>query len=206
MNILKKIQYNSPVILSYALLSLIVLGISSLTDGVSNILLFSVYRAPPTDPLTYVRVMGHVLGHAHLNHYFGNFLLILLIGPILEEKYGSVPLLVMMIITSIITGVIFLLVSSSTRLLGASGIVFMLILLSSFVNLKRGRIPLTLILVIIAYIGREVVQGFTATASDNNNISYLTHVIGGLCGAVLGFFINKERMGREERAASGSES
>ncbi|MDR1560350.1 MAG: rhomboid family intramembrane serine protease [Clostridiales bacterium] len=190
MFIFKKIQYNSPVILTYALLALIVAGVSHLTSGMSNTLLFSVYRAPLTDPLTYLRMVGHVLGHADLNHYFSNFLLILLIGPMLEEKYGSVPMLIMMLITSLITGLIFLLVSSDARLLGASGIVFMLILLSSFVNLKRGKIPLTLILVIIAYIGREAYQGFTAA----DNISHLTHVIGGLCGAVLGFFINRGRV------------
>ncbi|MDR2648710.1 MAG: rhomboid family intramembrane serine protease [Clostridiales bacterium] len=192
-NAFKKIQYNSPMILTYALLSLVVAVVGYLTQGASTALLFSVYRAPLTDPLTYPRLIGHVLGHTDLNHYFSNFLLILLIGPMLEEKYGSVPMLIMILITSLATGLIFLLVSNETRLLGASGIVFMLILLSSFVNVKRGKIPLTLILVIIAYIGREAYQGFTA----KDNISHLTHVIGGLCGAVLGFFINAHRMGAD---------
>ena len=196
MKIFKKIHYNTPVILTYALLSLLVLGISQLTAGKSDTLLFSVYRSPLTDPLTYVRMLGHVLGHANPYHYFNNFLLILLVGPILEEKYGSRQMLIMMLITSIITGAIFLLVSNNgVRLYGASGIVFMMILLSSFVNLKRGRIPLTLILVIIVYIGRELYEGITTT----DNISRLTHVIGGLCGAVLGFYINKDKFGKDEK-------
>ena len=204
MNILKKIQYNTPVILTYALLSLIVLVIGQITGGRSDELLFMVRPAPLTDPLTYVRMVGHVLGHSNPSHYLNNFLLILLIGPILEEKYGSALMLIMIAITSVITGVIFLLVSRDAGLYGASGIVFMLIMLSSFVNLKQGRIPLTLILVIVVYIGREVYQGFTAV--EGSNISHLTHVIGGMCGAVLGYFINVRRMGKEKKEMTVSES
>jgi len=42
---------------------------------------------------------------------------------------------------------------------GASGVVFMFILLSSFVNFKKGRIPITFILVVIIYLGGEVMNG-----------------------------------------------
>jgi len=107
----------------------------------------------------------------------------------LEEKYGSATMLIMIVITALVTGISFK-VASFGSLLGASGVAFMLILLSSFVNLRRGMIPLTFILVVIAYIGQEVYRGFTL----NNNVSYLTHIIGGLCGAVLGFYVNKTRM------------
>ena len=202
MSVIKRIQYNSPVILTYALVSLIVCGINYLTIGVSNHLFFSIYRSSPADPLTYVRLFAHILGHADINHYFSNFLLVLLVGPMLEEKYGSVPMLIMMLITAVVTGAIFLLVSSNTALLGASGIVFMLILLSSFVNFKRGRVPLTLVLVIIAYIGNEAYQGFTAS----DNISHLTHIIGGLCGAVAGYFINSARINSEAKHVDPEES
>jgi membrane associated rhomboid family serine protease len=194
MKVLKKIQYNSPVILTFALLSLIVLVISYITNGVSDRMLFMVFRSSPADPLTYLRMVGHVLGHANVNHYFGNFLLILLIGPMLEEKYGSATMLIMILITALVTGFVFKIASMGT-LMGASGVAFMLILLSSFVNLRRGRIPLTFILVVVVYIGQEVFRSFT-TAS---NVSYFTHIIGGLCGAILGFYINKKRM---EKVAS----
>jgi len=197
MSVIKRIQYNSPVILTYALLSLIVCGVNYLTKGMTNQLFFSIYRSSPANPLTYVRLIGHVFGHADIYHYFANFMIILLVGPMLEEKYGSLRILIMMLITAVITGLIFLLFSSKTALLGASGIAFMLILLSSFTNFKRGMIPITLILVIIAYIGNEVYQGF----ADADNISHLTHIIGGLCGAVAGYFINSSRIKAEEKPA-----
>ena len=87
-----------------------------------------------------------------------NFLYILLIGPMIEEKYGSINLLIMILITSGVTGIINSLIGKH-RLLGASGIVFMLIILSSLVNLKSGMIPITLILIFIFYIANEIFAG-----------------------------------------------
>ena len=186
---IKRIQYNSPVILTFALLSLLVLGISTLTEGLSTRYLFSIYRAELTEPLFYFRLFGHVFGHSNFAHYFNNFILILLIGPMLEEKYGWKNMLIMMVTTALLTGILNI-IFFDTMLLGASGIVFMLILLSSFVNLERGRIPVTLLLIICVFIGREIYDGFVNT----DNISQLSHIIGGLCGAVLGFFINKNKL------------
>jgi membrane associated rhomboid family serine protease len=74
--------------------------------------------------------------------------------------------------------------------LGASGIVFMLILLGSFANLKRGRIPLTLILVLVIFIGNELMSALGA--DGETNIAYMSHIVGGLCGAAFGFFANKD--------------
>ena len=192
MPIYKRIQYNSPLVLSYTLMALFVLGLNHFTDGVSNALLFSVYRSPLADPLMYVRMFGHVLGHASLTHYFNNVVIILLVGPMLEEKYGSKWLGIMMLVTALVTGLLFLALSEHA-LLGGSGLVFMLILLSSFTNLQKGRIPLTLILAVIIFMGSEIVTG----ATTQTNISHFTHVIGGICGAVFGYVFNKEDLAAE---------
>lgn len=184
---LRKIQYNSPVILTFTLLSAISLILGQITNNYSTILLFSVYRSSLSSILFYFRLVGHVLGHADLQHFLSNFLMILLIGPILEEKYGSRKMIRMMVLTAIITGLLNVLLFD-TALLGASGIAFMLILLSSFVNIKEGRIPLTLILILILFIGREVVDVFFT----EDNISQLTHIVGGLCGGIFGFSTNQK--------------
>ena len=189
MNPLKRIQYNAPVILTFALICSLALALAYFTDGRSNILLFSVYRAPLSDPLTYLRLFLHAAGHANMAHLLNNFMIILLVGPMLEEKYGGKWLIIMMVVTALITGILHMLVSPNMKL-GASGIVFMLILLGSFTNLQRGKIPLTLILALIVFIGREIVSGVTL----DNNIAYLTHIIGGLCGAVFGFLLNKDKL------------
>ena len=123
------IQYNSPVVLTFSLLSLGALLLGELTGGASTGLLFCVYRSPLTDPLTYVRLFTHVLGHASGEHYSGNMMLLLLTGPMLEEKYGSRRLLLVMLCTAVTTGLLHLFLFPDYGVLGASGIVFAFILL-----------------------------------------------------------------------------
>jgi rhomboid protease GluP len=180
----KKIQYNSPVILTFTFLALICFLLSYLTKGYLNILLFSNYRTSLLDPLQYVRLFSYILGHANWAHFSGNFIIILITGPMLEEKYGSKVLVQLILVTAFVTGVINA-IFASTALLGASGIVFMFIILSSFTNAEKGRIPLTLIIVFFVFIGREIFGG--AFAQDN--ISQFAHIMGGLCGALFAFKI-----------------
>ncbi len=178
-----RLQYNAPVILSFALLSLAVLGLSVLTGGKSNTLFFCVYRAPLRDPLTYPRFFLHVLGHSDLSHYMSNMLLLLVVGPPMEEKYGSQRMLIFIAITAFVTGLSQFLFFPGSALLGASGIVFMLIMLSSLSGAGEGAIPITLLCVAVLYLGRELFDGL----GKSDQISQLTHIIGGVCGIVFGF-------------------
>lgn len=178
-----RLQYNSPVVLTFALVSLLCLVLGELTGGWITQKLFCVYRAPLTDPFTYVRMVGHVLGHAGYAHYMGNMMLFLVVGPPLEEKYGSRRLLACILVTALVSGLVQFIFFPGTALLGASGIVFMMIVLSSLSGMREGAIPLTLVLVVVLYLGGEVVDAVT----QQDNVSQLTHVVGGLCGAVLGY-------------------
>jgi len=182
----KKIQYNSPVVLTFTFISLLALILSFFTKGYTNRILFSVYRSSPKDILSYVRVFTHVIGHANFNHFINNFMFILILGPMIEEKYGSKNLVIMIIITAFITGILNIMLFSNA-LLGASGVVFMLIVLSSFANMEKNKIPLTFIMVLIFFIGKEIYSGIIL----KDNISQITHIIGGLCGSVFGYKINK---------------
>ncbi len=181
------LQYNSPVVLSFALLSLGALLLNLFTGGRSNVLLFSVYRSSLLQPLTYPRFFLHVLGHADLAHYISNMMLILVVGPPLEEKYGGRALFWAIAVTALVSGLVHWLFFPGTMLLGASGIVFMMIVMSSLAGMKDGAIPLTLILVLLLYLGGEIVKGITLS----DNVSQLTHVIGGLCGAFLGIVLRR---------------
>ena len=182
------LKYNSPVILTYTILSFMALVLSDITGGAANWLFFSVYRGSPTDPLFYIRLFTHVFGHVNFEHYFSNFLTILLIGPMIEEKYGSKSLLKLMVITTLLTGILHIILFEAA-LLGASGIVFFLILLSSYANYEKGRIPVTLLLVIGIFLGRELMSAFTYS----DNIARMTHIFGGVIGAVSGFYYSGKR-------------
>jgi GlpG protein len=67
-----KIKYNSPVILTFALISLAVLAVDSMMNGELNRIMFSVYRTSWSDPLAYIRVLTYPLGHYNPQHYFNN--------------------------------------------------------------------------------------------------------------------------------------
>jgi GlpG protein len=141
------------------------------------------------NPLTYIRFIGHVFGHSGWQHFIGNIMLILVIGPLLEEKYGFRNILAVILSTALITGIIHFMFFPHTMLLGASGVVFALILLSSFVSIKEGEIPMTFILVTVIYIGQQIFEGIFV----NDNISNLTHIIGGITGAGMGYALNKRK-------------
>ena len=176
-----KIRYNSPVILTFALFCTAIFVIQNYTP-VQIMHMFTVYPVfEPLDVRWYIRLFSHAAGHGSWEHLVSNFGLILVIGPILEEKYGSRDILLMMFITALITGILQVLFFD-TALLGASGIVFMMILLGSFTNSSPGNIPLTFILVVILYLGREILQSL-----DSDNISQAAHIIGGVCGGIFGY-------------------
>lgn len=182
-----KLQYNAPVVLSFALLSLGALLLDILTNGWTTTKLFCVYRSSLLDIFTYPRLFLHVLGHSSFEHYIGNMMMILVVGPPLEEKYGSRSLLLAIAFTALVSGMVQWIFFPGTGLLGASGIVFMMIVMSSFSGMKEGYIPLTLILVLVLYVGREVIDGVTLS----DNVSQLTHIIGGLCGALFGMVVRR---------------
>ena len=188
----KKIQYNSPVALTFALVSFATLVLGYFTNGHTTDLLFCVYTSSLLDPLTYIRVFAHVLGHSSLEHYLSNMLLLLVLGPQLEERYGSKNLLGAIAVTAFVSGVLQMVFFPGIGLLGASGVVFMMISMASLGGMKEGRIPLTLIFVLIFYLGGELLSGVSAA----DNISQMAHIVGGICGAIAGYAL---RTGKKPR-------
>lgn len=180
------ISCNSPVILGFAGICLAALILSIITGGASNRLLFMCYRSSWLNPLTYVRLIGHIFGHASWSHLINNMTMLLVIGPLLEEKYGSSDMIIVIVSTAIITGLVHMIFFPYAGLLGASGVVFAFILLSSFASFKEGTIPLTFILVAVLYLGEQVYDGIFV----QSNISNLTHIIGGITGAGFGYLAN----------------
>lgn len=187
-----KLSFNSPVVLSFTMICFAALVLSWITKGYTNTLLFSVYRSSLANPLTYIRFFGHVAGHAGWEHFIGNMMLLLVVGPLLEEKYGSSNILFVILSTALVTGIVNFVFFPNVQLMGASGVVFAFILLSPFTGMKEGTVPITLILVAILYIGEQIYDGIFI----RDNVANLTHILGGLVGAVLGFVMHKNKMNR----------
>lgn len=179
-----RIRYNAPVTLTFALIAA---GALAADEFLGTDFIPRFFTVPSANSFSFsylpdwLRLFTHVIGHSSWSHLLGNFAFILLLGPILEEKHKSLPILLMIAITALITGLLNVFFSSYA-LLGASGVVFMMILLVSFTNFKNGEIPLTFLLIIALYVVRELLASF-----DQDGIAQFAHVAGGVCGSLFGF-------------------
>ena len=179
-----RLKYNAPFTLTFSLVCAIVFLINDLTGGQNGVLTPIISVQSPFNPGSisdYLGIVLHSIGHADWPHLLGNMSFILLLGPTLEEKYGSRDLALMCVITAAATGLMHMLFFSS-GLWGASGIVFMFIILISFANVKAGEIPITFLLIVAIFIGKEVMHSFEA-----NQVSEFAHIVGGVFGALFGF-------------------
>ena len=190
-----RITFNAPATLAFMAVCVAAQLINGLTGGAANRMVFSVYRAPLLNPLTWVRCVCHVFGHADWNHLIGNVMYLLLLGPMLEEKYGTSNLIFVMLATAVVTGIVNMVFFPNVALLGASGIVFAFILLSSITSTDAGTIPVTFILVALLYLGQQIYEGMFI----NDNVSQLGHIIGGAVGSALGFTMNRLQMHNYKR-------
>ncbi len=191
-----RLQLDSPATISFSLLLLIIYLIThqKLPPEVvavipAQILPYmneSLFTVKPgldfQNPLEYITVFSHVLGHADWFHLFGNLSIILLLGGKVEQNYGGLNVIKWIFITACVTGILNMLLMPTT-LKGASGIVFMLIILFSMTEMKNGNLPLTALLIFLLYLGQEMYMGLYVA----DNISRFCHITGGVMGAILGY-------------------
>lgn len=115
-------------------------------------------------------------------------LLFLVIAPPLEERYGSRTLLSGILMTALVSGILQCVLFPSSALLGASGIVFMLIMLSSLAGSRNGGVPITLILVGALYLSQQVYDILFV----QDNVANFMHIVGGVCGTGFGFAVRRK--------------
>ncbi len=186
-----RIVYNAPVTLTFSIICTVFFLIDHfLLKGNFTLSFLSAPACPkveggfnPSNVAHYVRLFVHVLGHTDWNHLLGNLSFVLLLGPLLEERYGSKMLLLMILVTSLVTGVINACLIPS-QLCGASGIVFMMIVLASITKIEKNVIPLSFIFVVALFFGREFLN-----SPKIHGVSTIAHVAGGLCGSMFGFLV-----------------
>lgn len=213
-----RVTFNAPVTLTFAILSVFIFLLDKYL--LDRNLISAIFTAParigkhisgPSGDiligfnykriLDYFRLFSHVLGHTDWNHLIGNFSFILLLGPLLEERYGSKMLLLMIVVTSFVTGVINACLIPRT-LTGASGIVFMMIVLASITTIEKNVIPLSCIFVVAIFLGRELIN-----APKTENVSTVAHIAGGLCGSMFGFLVapKSKRTSKKEKTVAADE-
>ena len=184
-----RIVFNAPVTLVFVTLCLIVRVIDSRTNLFASRAFCSLYFTSFRDPLLYLRCFTYVLGHGNWTHLFGNMLLILLLGPMVEEHYGRWNTVLVILVTAAVTAVLGLAFAPSAVILGASGIVSAFLLIASLTLREDRTIPVTFILLALLYFGTEIYDAVTV----KDNVFQLGHVGGGVIGAALGFLLNRKK-------------
>lgn len=181
-----KINYNAPLTLTYALIctSVFILNHLTRTENQPNSgwldPFFTLHGQYSSTFGFFTGCLLYIFNHASWGHLIGNMTLILLLGPVLEERHGMKSLLIMIVITTLITAVLNVMFFDN-GIYGASGIDFLFIILISFANVKEGSIPLTFILVFILYVGKEIYE-----STQDNNVSEFAHILGGISGSIFG--------------------
>lgn len=168
-----KITFNSPFVLTFALLATFVLIISLSVGGPLKILALN-GNFNFRDWHSYIGLFLYPLSHLDITHLVSNFGIILLIGPLLEKHYGWQKLLSMSVITTVVIGILHIILSDN-GLIGASGLVFLYIVLASLSNATNKEIPLTFVLVVCMFLGQEIMNSFR-----DDQVSQMAHIGGGV--------------------------
>jgi rhomboid protease GluP len=182
-----RVHIDSPLILCFLLFCLIVQIITVSFRKDFNIDYFAIWpfsRFYLFSLLSYWRLFSHVLGHSSWEHFSGNAIYILLVGPACEREYGAYNLLQIMLWTGLSSAFSFMMISGGNSVqLGASGVVFMLIILSSLSENRAGKVPFTFIVQIVVWVYKEVVAGIFA----QDSISHSAHLVGAIVGTIAGY-------------------
>ncbi|KAL3906388.1 MAG: hypothetical protein SGILL_009289 [Bacillariaceae sp.] len=183
-NVMRHLTVEAPVVVSFCLLC-ITIHILNLTvmRGIS----FQMGVDSEMDPwnlLQYVRFFTHILAHESIAHLKGNMTNLLLVGPSAEASFGHKVILQVIVTVAVSSAFTHLIVGRyNSRQLGASGVVFAMILLNSLVSAKSGKIPVSFVLTSVLYLGDEAWKLFFS----NDRISHSAHLAGGIVGTLYGF-------------------
>lgn len=181
-----RIRYNAPVVLTFSLFAIAILLLSSTLMPRLNYQYFATGGSMHWGSIAdWFRLFSHILGHSSWAQLTSHLAFVLLLGPLLEARYGSGRMLVLLLVTALAAGLINLLLFKA-GLMGASGIVFMLILLAAMVDIRAGNLPLTFVLLAIIFLGHEIMLTFR-----DNDLAQMAQLLGGGVGAGVGLLLRR---------------
>lgn len=183
---LRKLSLDTPVVVLYVV-ACVLLHILNITiaPGISRWLgVRDVFH--PLNPLTYLRLMTHIFGHENMSHLRGNMTHILMVGPSAEEIFGSRNMVGIILAVAISSGFGHVFFGpANTSQIGASGVVFALILLNSLVSAELGEIPIAFVMTATLWISDELWKLVFA----NDQIAHSAHLIGAMVGTAAGYYL-----------------
>jgi membrane associated rhomboid family serine protease len=193
---LRAIHIDAPLTLTFAFVCVFVQMLSSMFGNGFVISYFAIHpwrNFNFRSPISYLQMITQIFGHGNWEHLTGNMINLLLVGPTCERVFGLYNLLKIIVWTAIASSMAHMGLGPSNAVqLGASGVVFMLILLNSLVEAKTGRIPLTFVCQICLWCNKEIV----AQLFSNDNVSHIAHLSGAIVGTWAGYHFHGHRVNK----------
>ncbi|KAK7238354.1 protein serine/threonine phosphatase [Aureococcus anophagefferens] len=188
---LRRIVVDAPVVLGFAFVCCAVFFVNVVAPGTNVFVACPPFRmASPLNPLTYLRLLTHTVGHTGYDHLKGNMVNLLLVGPASEKEFGSMNLLKIFLYVAVSSAVAHMALGPANGYqLGASGVVFALILLNSLLSAHSGVVPLTFLLTAGLWVSDEVFRFFFA----RDQVSHVAHLSGAVVGTLAGYAIHADR-------------
>ncbi|MCR5764442.1 MAG: hypothetical protein K6G09_00540 [Treponema sp.] len=193
-----KFNYDAPVTLTFTLLSVLLFVIDFIflkerlnssifiTPTVSGDFQFSFSSLN-----SYLRLFLYIFGRESTLLFFSRLVIITLLGPRMEERYGSAVIGIMILVSTFFTGVLF---ASCCKVSfnGSTPIVFMLILLDMLFHISKKTVSLSSALATALFIACLFIN-----PNENGLVGILIVLAGGLCGSLFAFMASPKTRARK---------
>ncbi len=197
------IDIDAPVTVTFSMISILLFVLDSfVVKGKWTALFMSSPAAGgdflfvPNKVLSYVRLVMYSFSAVSWEVLITNLIFILLLGPSMEERYGSVIIGLMMLVSALFSGVLNACFCKNS-IVGCTPIVFMMIFLNSFLSFSKKKIPSSFVLVFILFIVREIF-----VKNPNGVVGIFIGIAGGLCGSLFAFLASPKA--KAARKSSGT--
>lgn len=196
------IKYDSPVILTFAIASFIVFALDFFVFKKDFIKEFFVchaskvfgdyeafnFKAFPDYP----KMIFHELGSTSWHSLLTGILIIMILGPSVEEKFGSVFTGLMIFMTSLISGILTATISHYT-LTGSTGVIFTFMILSLITDISKKSFSLSAFFIFVVFIAIQLLESGNEEKNFilfmQKNTGLFIEMIGGICGSLFGFMV-----------------
>ena len=203
-----KVEYDAPVTLTFVIICVIIfllnmiLAKSGKGAGFEKIFVSPTSQAGllpfiPGAPVSYIRLLFYIFGAAagEASLLFTNLILIMLLGPAMEERYGSVIIGIMIFVSALFAGVLNA-CFCDTSLVGAVPLVSMMIFLNAFMSFSKKKFPLSFAAVMVLFVLLQIFSGAGA-------VQIIICIAGGLCGSLFAF-LTSPKMKAEKKASKSA--
>lgn len=198
-----KFSYDAPVTLSFVIVCVFFFLLN--TFVIKNGALGKILASPTTQagtlpfivkqPLSYLRLLLYIFGSGEEVIYLTNLMIILMMGPAMEERYGSVIIGIMIFVSALFAGVLNACFCADS-LVGAVPVVCMMIFLNAFMSFSKKTVPTTFLALIVFF-------GFFSINSGMSAIRLIICIAGGLCGSLFAF-LTSPKVKAEKKSAKAA--